>query len=564
MQLIKKYFSILDKENKNLFWILVTLISLSLFIEVLSLGSLIPFFQIILSDNSDNFFNLIIEKLNIPKGNLVFISILIMGLIFLIKTLFIIYVAYFKHNFIYELSCSLSKRILQNYESSTINNNFSFKNSETNRLVLIDVSMTAGGVHQLCNALSEIIVIIASLSILIILEPIIISFFFTISLLIFFLYKFFYKKKIVSWGESRKYFDTIRRSQLFDLINSLLFSKLIGIKNTLLDKYLFSNRQTAYYYQLRERWNEIPRSLLEFIAIVFILILFTYFYIKNYSVNQLIPILSIFTLASLKIIISLNRLIVSINQIFFSLPALDRVYSNAELVDYKKIDKRIKKDYNFQKLSFENVSFSYGNNFLFKNLNFNIQKKDFVGISGQSGVGKTTLLSLIMGLHHPSEGKIYYNGKEKNKIGIKIGYVGQTHNLIEGSIAENIAFGIKYKNINFDRIQKLTLSLGLNEFISNLPEKLNSIISEKSSNLSMGQAQRIAIARALYFDPPVLIFDEPTSSLDEKNELEVIKIIQKLSKSKTIFIVSHKSKNLKYCNKLITLTKNSFKIKEII
>ena len=71
-------------------------------------------------------------------------------------------------------------------------------------------------------------------------------------------------------------------------------------------------------------------------------------------------------------------------------------------------------------------------------------KKDFVGISGQSGVGKTTLLSLIMGLHHPTEGKIYFNGKEK-KNGIKIGYVGQTHNLIEGSIAENIAFGINIK-----------------------------------------------------------------------------------------------------------------------
>ena len=127
MQLIKKYLSILDKENKNFFWILVTLISFSLFIEVLSLGSLIPFFQIILSDNSDNFFNLIIEKLNIPKENLVLISILIMGLIFLIKTLFVAFVAYFKHNFIYELSCSVSKRILQNYESSPINNNFFLK-----------------------------------------------------------------------------------------------------------------------------------------------------------------------------------------------------------------------------------------------------------------------------------------------------------------------------------------------------------------------------------------------------------------------------------------------------
>ena len=517
MQLIKRYLSILDKENKNLFWILVTLISFSLFIEVLSLGSLIPFFQIILSDNSDNFFNLIINKLNIPKGSLVLISILTMGIIFLIKTLFIAYVAYFKHNFIYELSCSLSKRILQNYESSPINNNFFFKNAETNRLVLIDVSMTAGGVLQLCNAFSEIIIIIASLSILILLEPMIITFFFTISLLIFFLYKFFYKKKIVSWGESRKHFDTIRRSQLFDLINSLLFSKLIGIKNTLLDKYLFSNRQTAYYYQLRERWNEIPRSLLEFIAIVFILILFTYFYINNYSVNQLIPILSIFTLASLKIIISLNRLIVSINQIFFSLPALDRVCLNTEETNFNKKVKKIKKDNKFQKLSFVNVSFRYENNFIFKNLNFNILKKDFVGISGQSGVGKTTLLSLIMGLLHPSEGKIYFNGKEKNNSGIKIGYVGQTHNLIEGSIAENIAFGNNDKNINFDKIQRLTSSLGLNEFINSLPQKINSIISEKTSNLSMGQAQRIAIARALYFDPPVLIFDEPTSALDEKN-----------------------------------------------
>ena len=211
-----------------------------------------------------------------------------------------------------------------------------------------------------------------------------------------------------------------------------------------------------------------------------------------------------------------------------------------------------------------NVSFSYENNFIFKNLNFEILKKDFVGISGQSGVGKTTLLSLIMGLVHPTEGKIYFNGKEKKNNGIKIGYVGQTHNLIEGSIAENIAFGIKHKNINFGKIQKLTSSLGLNEFINDLPDKINSIISEKSSNLSMGQAQRIAIARALYFDPQVLIFDEPTSALDEKNELEVIKIIHKLSKSKTIFIVSHKSKNLKYCNKFIYLTKNSFKIKEAI
>ena len=559
MLIIKKYLSILDQENKNFFWILVAMISFSLFIEILSLGSLIPFFEVILSSNTDNYF---IKKLNIQKENLIFVSVLIMGIIFFFKTLFISFLVYFKHNFIFELSCKLSNKILKIYEASPINNQFFFKNSETQRLILIDVSMTSGGILQLCNAFSEIIIILASLIILLLIEPLIVSFFLAISLILFLLYKFFYKSKIISWGESRKYFDTIRRSQLIDVINSLLFSKLIGVKNTIIDNYDNSNRQTNYFYQLRERWNEIPRSLLEFVAIVFILILFTYFYINNFSVNDLIPLLSIFTLASLKIIISLNRLIVSINQIFFCLPALDRVSNNLNFIDHKKTNQKIKKHNQFQKLSFHNVSFSYKNLKIFDNLNFEISKKDFVGISGHSGAGKSTLLSLIMGIVQPSTGQIYFDGFEKNNYKRpKIGYVGQTHNLVEGTIAENIAFGINYKNINFVKINNLISSLGLKDFVNSLPKKLDSIISEKSSNLSIGQAQRIAIARALYFDPPVLIFDEPTSALDEKNEIDVIKIIKNLSKSKTIFIVSHKNKNLKYCNKLISISKNSFKIK---
>ena len=564
MEIIYKYFSILDKQNKHLFWVLVTLISLSLFLEIISLGSLIPFFQIILKDSGDNFFNSIFEKFNFHKDQYIFFSIFFLGLIFLIKTIFITYLIFFKHNFIYQLSCSLSKIILENYENTPMHKNIFSKNAETQRLVLIDVSMTSGGILQMCNAFSEIIIILASLIVLIYLEPTIIFLFLCLSTLLFFLYKIFYKSKIVSWGEMRKTHDTFRRSYLVDLINTLVFSKLAGIKNHILKRYDTANRKTNYYYQLRERWNEIPRTLLEFIAILFILVLFSYFYINNFAVETIIPILSIFTLASLKIIISLNRLIIAMNQIFFSLPALERVKSDANLKFNRYLFKNKKRKIGFKSIKFNKVDFSYNKKEIFNNLSFSFKKKDFIGIFGPSGAGKSTLLSLIMGVVSPTNGNVLINNRDIKKFRLRVGYVSQTHNLSENSIAENIAFGVDKKNINYEKINSLIAALGLDDFIDNLPQKFETIISEKSSNLSVGQAQRIAIARALYIEPDILVFDEPTSSLDIKNELEVIKIIHKFSKNKTVFLVSHKKKNLKFCNKIISISKNNITIKKKI
>tara|TARA_B100000965_G_C19595782_1_gene760134 strand:- start:16 stop:1710 length:1695 start_codon:yes stop_codon:yes gene_type:complete len=560
MKIIKKYLSILDSLNKKKFWLLVYLIALTLVLEVISIGSLLPFFKTILSENNGNIFYTLFSYFNLDKENLIYFSIIFLGSIFLIKTIFVSYIIYLKHKFIFELSCSLSKRILVNYQKYPIRKNLISKNADVQRLILIDVSMTSGGILQMCNAFSEIIILFAALSILIYIEPIIITFFIFLSLIIFFIYKIFYKAKIINWGEMRKTYDTNRRSHIVDLLNTLVFSKLIGIKNYILDLYDSSNIKTNYYYQLRERWNEIPRTLLEFIAILFLLIMFCYFYLEGYSFENIVPILGIFTLASLKIIISLNRLIVSINQILFCVPALERVAIdiNQNVFDTKKIISS--KNSKFNNIKFKNVYFKYNKKEIFKNLNFIINKKDFVGIYGPSGSGKSTLLSLIMGVLEPSNGNIYINGKDIKKFRFKIGYVGQSHNLTENSIAENIAFGEKKEKINLNKIDKVLTSLGLKEFIKNLPNKLDTIISEKSSNLSVGQAQRLVIARALYFEPDILVFDEPTSSLDIKNEKEVIKMIQEFSKTKTVFIVSHKKKNLSYCNKIISINKNLFKI----
>ena len=562
MKIIFKYLSVLDRQNKKKFWILVSFITLSLILEVLSLGSLIPFFKIIISEDQNNFFYKTFETLNIQKENLVFLSIILLGLIFFLKTVFITFIIYFKHNFIYELSSGLSKNILINYENSPIHKNLTTNNADVQRLILIDVSMTSSGVLQLCNGFSEIIVVISSLIILLYLEPLIILFFICLSLIIFIFYKNFYKSKIIKWGEERKKYDTLRRSQIVDFINTLVFSKLIKIKNNILNLYVNSNRSTNFYYQLRERWNEIPRALLELFAIIFILILFSYFSFQKFELESILPVLSIFTLASLKIIISINRLLVSFNQILFCLPALNRVLIDLNRNFKKNISTTKRKKNLVKNITFDNVSFQYGKKLLFKNLNLKFSNKDFIGIYGPSGSGKSTLLSLIMGVIHPTQGSIKINNKNINKFNLRIGYVGQNINLIQDSVLNNIAFGVnKKRSINIAKINKILKELGLDGFVNSLPDKLNTEILEKSSNISVGQAQRIVIARALYFDPDILVLDEPTSSLDVKNENDVIKILNIFSKKKTIFLVSHKMNNLKYCNKIISIKNNSLTIK---
>ena len=167
-----------------------------------------------------------------------------------------------------------------------------------------------------------------------------------------------------------------------------------------------------------------------------------------------------------------------------------------------------------------------------------------------------------MGVIHPTKGSIKINNKNINKFNLRIGYVGQNINLIQDSVLNNIAFGVNNKkSINYAKINKILKELGLDGFVNSLPDKLSTEILEKSSNISVGQAQRIVIARALYFDPDILVLDEPTSSLDVKNENDVIKILNIFSKKKTIFLVSHKMNNLKYCNKIISINNTSLTIK---
>ena len=182
-----------------------------------------------------------------------------------------------------------------------------------------------------------------------------------------------------------------------------------------------------------------------------------------------------------------------------------------------------------------------------------------VGIVGSTGAGKSSLLNLLLGLLYPTSGSIKIDGNTITRDNVlswqkNIGYVAQTPFIVDSSIRENIALGLSKCDINYDKIVKSAGTANIHDFIcKDLPQGYNTLIGENGAKLSGGQCQRIAIARALYNDPPVLILDEATSALDYDTESRIISSLHDLSPKITLISVVHRVHTLKQYDKIVVL-----------
>ena len=200
---------------------------------------------------------------------------------------------------------------------------------------------------------------------------------------------------------------------------------------------------------------------------------------------------------------------------------------------------------------------------IFKNLNLTIDKNSSVAIIGESGSGKSTLLNLLLGFFNPTSGKILIDNKDLNYISggwlNNIGYVSQLTNIIDDSIKRNIAFGIEDHLIDKRKIFEVIKKSNLSNFVKKLPKGINTILGEKGVKISGGQRQRISIARALYNNPSLIIFDEATNALDVSTENNIIDEIIKLKKEKTVIFVTHRTNNLKKFDLVYKVSKHDLK-----
>ena len=231
---------------------------------------------------------------------------------------------------------------------------------------------------------------------------------------------------------------------------------------------------------------------------------------------------------------------------------IDKGETENENIGHKKISD-LKKS-----IEFNNVSFAYDSENVIEDISFTIKKGESIALVGPSGGGKSTIVDLLSKFYTPRDGDIKIDGKDINSyltedIRKMIGIVTQESLLFHDTIKNNICFGgEKYDSKNFEKAIEIANAY---EFISKLDKKYDTIIGERGLKLSGGQRQRICIARAIYKNPPILVFDEATSSLDSKSEKSVQSAVEKVMKDRTTIIIAHRLSTIKNVDKIIVIDK---------
>lgn len=231
---------------------------------------------------------------------------------------------------------------------------------------------------------------------------------------------------------------------------------------------------------------------------------------------------------------------------------LENLENEIQCIDHNIID--------FKSIVAKDLTFAYTNEIVLRGNNFTIDRGTITAITGRSGSGKSTLFKLLLGLFPATAGNLSFDGKEiiNESTRQMFSYVPQGNMLISGTIRDNIS--LCAGNVSDEDIVNATKTAAIYDFISSLPDGFDTVISERGTSLSEGQVQRIAIARALLFDAPIILLDEATSALDETTETQLLNNIKTLT-DKTILFITHRNTSLDVCDKVLNLTNGTFNIK---
>ena len=575
-KIISKFLLILQPYQKKKLFFLLFLSSVAAILEMVGLSLFIPIIAILNNSNfessifTSNYLASYIYTFVNSLNNKIFFFLIFLGIYFFLKTNFLIYFSKLISKFSSNLYQNISLRIFKNYLYQNYDFYISRSSSKLIQNVNIEVEILITRFFVSFIILISEFLIFLSISILLILVSSI-TFFLTLILSIFFLLIFIFltKKLLKKWSFERQKHQVASIKYVQEGIKNIKDIKVYGIEEKFFNYFNYALREYVKTQENITVLSLIPKYILEFISVtVFIFIYLTLNHL-DFSSQKIIIIITVFAAATLKILPSINRIMNSVIQINYSNSTVDTIYREINLKNNYKINnlsltkkKLIVQNY----LIIKNLYFKYKNSEnVFKNINLKIPLKKTIAIVGDSGVGKTTFIDIILGLIKPIRGNILIDNKNIfNNLKSwrdNISYVQQTSYFTQDSIKNNIAITFNEDFIDINRINYCLKQVGLSSFVNSLPKKINSKLSELANNLSGGQKQRLSIARALYKNPDILILDESTNSLDTKAENKVVKRIVDLMKDKTIFIITHKKSLLKYCDFIININKSGIKIR---
>ncbi len=558
---MRDIFKILNLKDKKRFFVLIFMMIIASILEMLGISLIIP---IILSLSNQNIFDKypFLEKtnhlLNYPSSEeLIIISITLLGAIYIIKNLYFVLFHYVESRILASTLEKKSQKLFSIYINRPYNFHLNTNTSEFVNRFRIDLPALRSSLLAFSNIFTEIFILIGIVSFLIIYNP-------KVFLLVFFLVSFFsiiffvfFKKFFKKLGFERQITENIRSKTLQET-----FAAIKEIKVSKLEKFFYFN-----YEKISEKLkinfanvnflNSLPKIYFETLAIlILIFIVFFVLFFSNIEIDNFLTILGVFAGAAFKFLPSANRLISSFNRLR---------YNSKSIIELKKdLDRKsnflLENIKSFKFIELNEINFNYGKKKVFEGLNLKIKVNDKIFIYGDTGSGKSTLMDILLGLKKTISGKVIINNKDYSKsffsFGEILGYVPQSVFLFDETIKNNIT--LFNNDIEKGYLKKCIEYSKLSKFVESLKDGHNSLVGQNGIKISGGQKQRIGIAREIFKNPKVILFDESTNSLDKKTEKEFLEDFLKFYKDKTVIFISHNQDLKKYFDQVFKI--ENFKI----
>ena len=567
---VKTVFGILSKKIKKRMRLMLVMLSISGFLESLTIGLFIPLIGIILEKKTNYpFLNNFYDYSEIEINDLLIIIVCIILVVYLIKSIFLTFLEFGIQKMINTIKAELTSTLFQKYVNAPYK--FHLKNNSSILLRNLTTEISAfcyGIIEPILMLAKEFFIIIFLVTLLFIFDYRISIFAFLFGLTLIISVKIILKKLLYRLGKEAMNYRGEANKIILEALQGIKFIKSYKIESNFIERLLKNLYSIAKIKGKETAIASMPRIWIELVVLVILAILGFCFFVLDLPMVSYLSFISLFLIAMLKMLPSFLSLIRTVNSYQSHKPSIDFIKKEFDEItafnekqERNSINEVLKFDKEF---IIKNISFKYHEQKqnIIDNLSLTINKQnELICIYGDSGVGKTTLIDILIGLHSPHEGEFYLDNKlvnQKTLRGKIFGYVPQNIYLFDDTIKNNILIKNDIK-ISDDHYNKVLSQCDLSEFIDSLPDKDKTFIGENGAQISGGQRQRIGLARALANDAKILILDEATNALDKKTEINIFETLKKISLEKSIIIITHNQNLLNYCNKVYYLEQGKLK-----
>ncbi len=531
-------------------------------LEVLGIAAISPFLSLVTNPESietNSVLRWLYSTFNFQgtQSFVVFMGLVALGLM-VISNLFSLLMNWILVRFAWLRNHSLSQRLLAQYLGKPYTFFLERNTSEMGKNILAEVQQVVNGLLVPgMLMLANMCVVLFILIFLIILNPLRAI---IVALALGSGYVIVYsllQRRMARYGDE----SVQANKQRFQLANEALGGVkeiiLLGRENVFLENFSKVSKLFSTRMALSEILSNSPRYVLDTIAFGTILTIMIVLYRQDAS--QVIPVVGVYAFAGYRLMPALQQIYRHITKARFHTSVLATVKHDLETLSVAFPDSVERLPFT-EGLELKGISFKYptAKTDLLKNLSLTIKRNASIAFVGSTGSGKTTIVDILLGLLPANEGQILIDGQALTKDKLRnwqanLGYVPQTIFLSDGTIAQNIAFGISPEKIDMNAVIQAATIANLHEFVETLPDGYDTIVGERGVRLSGGQRQRIGIARALYHDPSVLILDEATSALDNVTEEAVFQAIKNVMGKKTVIMIAHRISTVRECDTIFVL-----------